>query len=1146
MGIKHFIKKTADKAAGGVSKLAVLSSEELAKVEEKRDEYLSKLPNPSDKMAMELTERLLSANSIEIYNAFLTQLKELYLPLDKTIEYGDSTFDVNRNIRFINITKWVINKNESSLEKLVNVYSVLSNEPVNISLVFHRTAKTTNVFLAITNTKNSNNNTEVEKVYKARLTDALRGNFPGSEWTSTGIGKIPILDNQNPYSVAIASNIPTEKSEKFISQTIEKLIDGFVPKTSKEDYILILMASPINDVNERKLHLSELYSSLAPYANWQTNFTFNDSNSFGSSATVGVNVGASAGIQNAANSTVTDTQGQSDSASTGNSVTDGEAQTHSDSESTSVSKSKGTVSGEGDGIGLNAFGFISISSSGSLSYHKGTTNTVTKGTSESLTRSVSNSVSNTLGRALTTSKSLTKGIVKGTSLGANFGANFARASNVSATVGYGEGLTQNFTNYNVKHTLDLLENQMERYEQSTALGLWDFSAYVLSEDYNVANNIAHSYLALTQGEESFMSTSSVNVWRGDLGDDSKDAKEIASYLRELRQPIFGLNPDIIARDEDFSAYPSVVTATTPLSGKELAYSLNFPQKSIPGLPVIECTEFGRNVSSYQPLNSDEPVIKLGKIFHMNHEEDSAVNLSQNSLTSHVFITGSTGSGKSNTIYQLLNEAIENKVKFLVIEPAKGEYKEVFGNREDIKVFGTNPKLSQLLQINPFSFPDNIHVLEHLDRLVEIFNTAWPMYAAMPAVLKNAIEKSYVDCGWDLITSENKFNEKIYPTLSDVATNVKTIIDSSEYDNENKGAYKGALLTRLESLTNGLNGIIFSPNEISNDILFDANVIIDLSRVGSTETKSLLMGMLVLKLQEYRQSQSGMNKSLKHITVLEEAHNLLKNTSMSQSAEGSNLTAKSVEMLANAIAEMRTYGEAFIIADQAPGLLDPSVIRNTNTKIIMRLPDRTDRELVGKSANLNDEQIVELARLPRGVAAIYQQEWIQPVLCKVTKVDNLDNFIFDYKNAPQTITSQNSSEILLDWLMNKGISSHLRQYDLSSIKSTVLKSDLSSKIKRLFLEYISSDESNTVDWLQKLLFEILDAEQAIQLARKESDIRNWIDDVLNTLKPSLSNFSNEQKQIILLLVLNELATKNSEYSNILKSYSELNENQGGLY
>ena len=126
----------------------------------------------------------------------------------------------------------------------------------------------------------------------------------------------------------------------------------------------------------------------------------------------------------------------------------------------------------------------------------------------------------------------------------------------------------------------------------------------------------------------------------------------------------------------------------------------------------------------------------------------------------------------------------------------------------------------------------------------------------------------------------------------------------------------------------------------------------------------------------------MNSRLRHVTVLEEAHNLLRKTSAEQSQEGANLQGKSVEMLANAIAEMRTYGEGFIIADQAPGLLDMSVIRNTNTKIILRLPDEEDRKLVGKSAALKEAQIDELSKLPLGVAAVYQNEWPEAVLCKI--------------------------------------------------------------------------------------------------------------------------------------------------------------------
>lgn len=981
MGIKNIVKKIGDKAGDTVAKLSTLSPEQLDKIQEEREAYLSQKPDPTDIASEELTNRLLAAGAVEIYNAYLKQIKQLYVPIEANVEYNGQ-FNSKYNIRFINITKWINDKKENHLDKLVNVYEVLSNEECNIALVFNRTKTITNVYLAVTNTKNDNNNVDVDS-YIQRLKDAIKGNFPGSEWNDElRIGVLPCLDNEIPYSIACASNIPAEKSEKFVSQTIEKLIDGIIPKNSNQEYTIVLLATPVQDIEDRKLHLSELYTALSPYASWQTNFTYNENKAYGSTATVGINVGASAGIQAGQNQGISNTDG----------ITDSSADTKSNSETRSIGNSESYTETEGcnNSVGVN-MGTKFFGGSGNHSWNKSSSDTIGK----TITDSVTKGTSKTLSKAISKSVGKSVGTFASHSFGGNFGANFSRASSVTATIGTNEGITQSYTNHTIKHTLELLEQQMKRYEQSTALGMWDFAAYILSEDKNIVNNVAHSYIALTQGEESYMSQSSINLWRGDLGEHSKDAKEICNYIRNLRHPMFGLNPGLIGIDSTYLVYPSVVTATTSLSGKELSYSLNFPQKSIAGLPVIECAEFGRNITTYSANEIELDKLKLGNIFHMNHKENIPVWLSKNSLASHTFITGSTGSGKSNTVYQILNEATKQKVKFMVIEPAKGEYKNAFGFDEDVTVYSTNPKISSLLKINPFSFPNKVHVLEHIDRLVEIFNVCWPMYAAMPAVLKNAIEVSYENCGWNLLTSINSYGNNYYPTFNDVCRNIKSIIDSSEYDNENKGAYKGSLLTRLKSLTNGIYGMVFNTDEISNENLFDENVIIDLSRVGSTETKSLLMGMLVLKLQEYRMTScNAMNESLKHITVLEEAHNLLKRTSIEQSSETSNLLGKSVEMITNAIAEMRTYGEGFIIADQAPALLDMAAIRNTNTKIIMRLPDISDRELVGKAANLSDEQITELAKLPLGVAAVYQNEWIQPILCKVSKA-KVSKKMYDY-------------------------------------------------------------------------------------------------------------------------------------------------------
>lgn len=1220
MNAKSLLSRAGGKVADGISRLSSLSPEQLQKVQQQRDAYLSQMPDPTDSSAEELTERLLAANSIEIYKSYLTQLNKLYVPIEREFEYGTS-FDTARNIRFFNITKWVTDKNENSIEKLINVYQVLSNDKCNISLVFHRTYESTHVYLAVTNTQNADNNVDSEN-YRARLADAIRGNFPGSEWSDkVGIGVLPCLRNDIPYSVAIASNVPAEKSEKFISQTIEKLLDGIVPDKRAKEYIIILLATPVHDVDNRKLKLSEMYSGLAPYASWTTNFTYTEQNSAGSSATVGINIGASAGIQNGQNQATTNTNGVTDSTggtetdSTNNGVTDTTGQTVTDSTGESVTDStgssvtdttgtaetsssthtQGTNSSQTDTVGDSETlgGSASVGFSGtrvtanysqalqsSTASQIGTSasDAVTQGISDSVSKSISESagkaiaksagtaisaltnqavnssvghaVAKTLGRAISNSLSRTAGAFRSVNFGANFGANFARSSTVTATIGKSEGITQSFMNYNIKHALELLESQMKRLELSTALGMWDFAAYVLSEDENTANNVAHSYIALTQGEESYMSQSAINLWRGDMGETSDDAREICNYLRELRHPLFGLSPNIVHKDPTFNVYPPIVTATTGLSGKELAYSLNFPRKSVAGLPVIECAEFGRNIVSYDSAPTVKTELDIGKIFHMNHIEKTDVRLAKSSLASHTFITGSTGSGKSNTVYQLLNEALNQNVKFMVVEPAKGEYKHVFGTQDDVYVYGTNPAVSPLLRINPFSFPQGIHILEHLDRLVEIFNVCWPMYAAMPAVLKSAVEKSYADCGWNLTLSQNRYKEMLYPSFADVARNIREIIDSSEYDAENKGAYKGSLLTRLQSLTNGINGMIFTCDDISDRDLFDRNVIIDLSRVGSSETKSLIMGMLVLKLQEYRMAgAAGMNSELNHITVLEEAHNLLKRTSTEISSESANLMGKSVEMLANAIAEMRTYGEGFIIADQAPGLLDLSVIRNTNTKIIMRLPDRSDRELVGGAANLNDDQIVELAKLPCGVAAIYQNEWIQPVLCKVNKFE-MPQEMYSYSpdnEGPQTdYDGSMAAESLLDCIMNRAIFNREKSAYDSKLKNIVIRSKLDTTVKCDFIEYISSREDDALEKLRCLLYDLLSAESAIRASTECSDIASWTHSVIERLNPSVKNYTKQQIDLALALILYEQALRDAAYNELFISFVEIYKAQGGVF
>ncbi|MDD6914694.1 MAG: ATP-binding protein, partial [Eubacteriales bacterium] len=606
---------------------------------------------------------------------------------------------------------------------------------------------------------------------------------------------------------------------------------------------------------------------------------------------------------------------------------------------------------------------------------------------------------------------------------------------------------------------------------------------------------------------------------------------IGKYLVNFMHPIFEYKGNGFDKLQ--------VTPCSLVSGNELAIHMGLPRKSVCGFPVIEHADFGKEVVSY---DHDEPknTINLGKVFNMGSETANTVKLSRESLSMHTFITGSTGSGKSNTVYELLRQLKYENVKFMVIEPAKGEYKNIFGNQSDVEVLGTNPEYSKLLKINPFKFPKGIHVLEHIDRLIEILNVCWPMYAAMPAILKEATLKAYEGCGWNLANSVNSNSNELFPTFADLLNELEVVIDDSTYSQEVKGNYIGSLVTRVKSLTNGLNGQIFSSNEFDNAKLFDENVIVDLSRVGSAETKSLIMGVLVMRLNEYRMSTAtSMNQKLKHITVLEEAHNILKRTSTEQNPEAPSMGGKSVEMLSNSIAEMRTYGEGFIIADQSPNAVDISAIRNTNTKIILRLPDEADRRLAGKAAGLSDEQLAEIAKLPKGVAVVYQNDWIEPVLCKIKKC-GLEESIYSFEKETAMTEDETKFRKELVALLLKGRTVERTEPDIEYIEGFISKSSISTKNKlgiyRLIDEYketkeLKAWEDNHFNELAEMVAELIAPKSVVtNIVNSKESIDEMNISLCELVNNQISDLSSELKLSVMQCLMRNYADSDEKVEN----------------
>lgn len=647
------------------------------------------------------------------------------------------------------------------------------------------------------------------------------------------------------------------------------------------------------------------------------------------------------------------------------------------------------------------------------------------------------------------------------------------APNEQITKSSAQTVSSTFENKSVTEMMALINELLNKANEYDSYGLWDVAGYFCSDDMSAAEIAASNYRSLMNGEHSGREVSAINSWRrknhqADLG----NFDDLTTYLSRYVHPefIYGGN--------------NKVNATTAVSGKELGLHLGLPRSTVPGLPVIEHAEFGKEVTSYQLFRKDvsnrpEDRITIGRIFDLGQITNKVVELDNKSLNMHTFITGSTGSGKSNTVYQMLSELHQDKIPFLVVEPAKGEYKDVFGSWEDVNVYSTNPKIAPLINLNPFKFPESIHVLEHVDGLVEIFGVCWPMYDAMPAFFKDAILKSYEKTGWDLGSSTYEGDEVEYPDFEILAEELEKLIEDTDYSAEVKGNYTGALVTRVKSLTVGLNKFIFTTNQTPYEKLFDENCILDISRVKSAETKALIMGLMVYILNEYRvDTKSGNNSGIKHVTVLEEAHNLLKNTSGSES----ELIGKSVEMLTNTIAEIRTYGEGFIIVDQSPSSVDIAAIKNTNTKIVLRTPEANDREAVGRSMGLTPNQVNEIAKLPSGVAVIYQNDWVNPVLAMVDKANVTEIPYINEEPIPIKSLRESRSEVIRaimePWIPGEQIEFSELARALNSLEVTRSNRKLLAVMLCTYRNHNGHMlwSENSLGILKELLFDILNISQ----------------------------------------------------------------------
>ena len=449
-------------------------------------------------------------------------------------------------------------------------------------------------------------------------------------------------------------------------------------------------------------------------------------------------------------------------------------------------------------------------------------------------------------------------------------------------------------------------------------------------------------------------------------------------------------PPLTTVDGAWSAEPGGdAAAAAPFYGSTevLASLTRPPQSEVPGVRLTLRPEF-----DVTPETGPGAGIRLGAVLDRNLAPAGPFTVPAESLNRHVFVCGATGAGKSQTVRSLLEAATASGIPWLVIEPAKAEYRLMAGRLPGTEVIRIRPGEPDAIAagLNPLEpaagdggrFP----LQTHADLVRALFIASFQAEEPFPQVLSAALGRVYEEAGWDLALGEPvrpgaAGDEPGFPTLTDLQRVAERVVSEIGYSQRVTDDVLGFIRVRLASLRHGTTGrFLEGGHPLDFAVLLRKNVVLEIEDVGDDGDKAFLMGAVLIRLVEYlrltRQPVSG----LRHLTVIEEAHRLLRRSDAGGPA--GRAAGHAVEMFAGLLAEIRAYGEGLVIAEQIPARLSPDAIKNTAVKLVHRLPAADDRDAVGATMNASPAQARYLVTLPPGRAAVFSDGMDFPVLVQI--------------------------------------------------------------------------------------------------------------------------------------------------------------------
>ena len=405
-------------------------------------------------------------------------------------------------------------------------------------------------------------------------------------------------------------------------------------------------------------------------------------------------------------------------------------------------------------------------------------------------------------------------------------------------------------NRTAQRYIELLESKLKRYERGRTSGMWDVRCTFYTDKPALLARARHSLQAAFSGDDSL--------------------------------------PDPI-RVRPCGAQRVGPPRLEPLTSIELAALARPLMEDFPGYELIDYARFGVQ-SGRTPAGK---MVNVGEIVDRGIATGNTLSLPQESLTKHGLIVGITGSGKTNSCFCLLDQlwSSGHGIPFLVVESAKSEYRALLGSPRfrGLRVFTVGDETLSPLRLNPFEVPPNVLVQTHIDYIKSLFSAAFVLYPPMPYVLEQSIQEIYEDRGWDIVRNTNPRgtdSDRKQPRLSDLAAKIPVVVDRMGYEKRLTMDVKAGLLARINQLRlGGGKGLMLGARRsISPEVLFESPCLLELKQIVSDDEKAFIIGLVLIRLYEYHEARKSYSGGLVHVTLIEEAHRLLRNVSGEQTSD----------------------------------------------------------------------------------------------------------------------------------------------------------------------------------------------------------------------------------------------------------------------